>query len=130
MSEENQMNNTSQWVPVPIPEFASLYEINREGRVRNTRKGNIVAWGRPNTNSPFVILASKEVEGGRHAYTVSKLIKMAFPEAPARAEVDWTNTGSMLSELNFLRTERGLTPIKRWSKAKTELVKALQAELN
>jgi hypothetical protein len=124
---ENTTNNS--WVPVPVEPFTTAYELNRAGQVRSTKTKKVLAPGRPNSSSPFVILASKEVEGGRKPFTVSKLVKLAFADKPARPEVIWGDTGSMLSELNFLRTERGEAPIKKWSKSKAELEKRLRKML-
>ena len=107
-------NRQSQWVPVPVPEFRNHYEINRAGDVRSIKTGQLLAKGRPNTNSPFVILASKEVIGGRKAYTVSKLVKMTFTEPRPRSR----NRGAVVSTHKI--SERGLSALAERRTLNTE----------
>jgi hypothetical protein len=124
------MQNQETWKPVPVTPFHEAYEINPAGMVRSTKTGKVLKPGRPNSSSPFVILASKQVDGGRHPYTVSKLVKLAFGEGtpepePARV-VDWESTKSMLSELNYQRGQAGKSALARWSKSKAELKKEIE----
>lgn len=121
------------WKPIPIDPFSGAYEINPAGEVRSTKTGKILKPGRPDSSSPFVILASKQVDGGRHPYTVSKLVKLAFGEGtpePKRPEVDWESTKSMFAELNYQRGQAGKPELKRWSKSKAELKKEIEQLAN
>jgi hypothetical protein len=121
----------STWKPVPVAPFTEVYEINRSGDVRTIKTGKLLKPGRPNSNSPFVILAHKQVDGGRKPFTVSKLVKLTFDEAevPKRPEVDWNSTKSMLSELNHLRVESGMKELKKWSKSTDALRSTLKSSL-
>lgn len=90
----------TEWRRVPTVEnvpFGESYEINPAGEVRFAKTGKILKPGRPGSNSPFVVLAHKQADKGRRAFTVSKLVLLAFPPdattekkktKPAAAKVD------------------------------------------
>lgn len=116
--------------PIGVDPFGSFYSIDLHGQVQNIKSGKILAWGRKNSNSPFVVLL--DGAGNRQPFTVSKLVEATFPgKAMIRANAapaDSTQAAKLegLALLNHLREKAGKPALKSWKQSKQALAEAIK----